>query len=299
MDDGIQIFTNDRSVMRHVFQRFAPDMLAEGDRTGNDVILQQLRQIRFSASPGIYRMLQRVAEEIDVRPVLPSIQAPTLVMHRRDDQIVTVGNGRYLAENIAGAKYLELSGADHYPFWDGDAVLDEIEEFVTGARSGADVDRVLCTIMFTDIVGSTQIAARLGDREWRALLEQHHRLVRRELARFRGHEVDTAGDGFLATFDGPARAIRCAAAIQAAVRDLGLEIRAGVHTGECEVADRKVAGIAVHIAARIASNAGAGEIFTSGTVKDLVAGSGINFDDRGAHALKGVPGEWRLFAAAA
>jgi class 3 adenylate cyclase len=213
--------------------------------------------------------------------------------------MLPVDGGRYLAERISGAKYLELDGIDHFPqVGNTDALLDEIEEFLTGARPAAELDRVLATVLFTDVVGSTERAATLGDRRWRDLLEQHHAAVRRELGRFRGREVNTAGDGFLTTFDGPARAIRCARAITEAVRPLGLAIRAGLHTGEIELASDDIAGLAVHIAARVAALAGPAEVLVSSTVKDLVAGSGLHFEDRGAHALKGVPGEWRLFAVA-
>jgi class 3 adenylate cyclase len=202
-----------------------------------------------------------------------------------------------MAEQIPGARLVELQGADHVPFLsDADAIVDEIEEFVTGTRHSPEADRVLATVLFTDIVGATESAAKLGDRRWHDLLDSHHALVRRELARFRGREIDTAGDGFFATFDGPARAVRCACAVSDAVRSLGIEVRAGLHTGECEVMGNKVGGIAVHIGARIAANAAAGEVLVSNTVKDLVAGSGLSFQDRGAQSLKGVPGDWRLFA---
>jgi class 3 adenylate cyclase len=207
--------------------------------------------------------------------------------------------GRYLADHIPGARWVELKGVDHYPWFGSvDALVAEIEEFLTGVRPQPEIDRVLATLLFTDIVGSTAQAAEMGDRRWRELLEKHHALVRRELQRFRGREVDTTGDGFLATFDGPARAVRCAAAIRDAVAGLGLAVRAGLHTGECELVGSGVAGIAVHLGARIAALAGAGEVLVSSTVKDLVAGSGLSFVDRGVHVLKGVPGEWRMFAAA-
>jgi class 3 adenylate cyclase len=241
----------------------------------------------------------RMNTQIDVRDVLPTIQAPTLVLHRRDDRDVDVEEGRWIAQQIPGAKYVELEG-DAHTLWGGDtdSIVDEVEEFLTGARRGPEPDRVLATVLFTDIVGSTEQATRLGDRRWRELLERHHALVRRQLERYRGREVDTAGDGFLATFDGPARAIRCAAAIESAVRSLGLETRAGVHTGECELFADKVAGLAVHTGSRVAGRAQPGEVLVSQTVKDLVAGSGIEFEDRGTHELKGVPGEWRLYAVA-
>jgi pimeloyl-ACP methyl ester carboxylesterase len=244
---------------------------------------------RRSASPGAAVALMRMNTQIDVREVLPSIQAPTLVLHRRDDLDASVDEGRWLAEQIPGATFVELSG-DAHTLWGGDtdAVVDEIEEFLTGARRGPEPDRVLATVLFTDLVGSTEQAKKLGDRRWRELLERHHTLVRQQLTRFDGREIDTAGDGFLATFDGPARAIRCGYAIESGLRGLGLEVRAGVHTGECELFAEKVAGLAVHTGARIASQARPGEVLVSRTVKDLVAGSGIRFDDRGEHELKGV-----------
>jgi pimeloyl-ACP methyl ester carboxylesterase len=244
---------------------------------------------RRSASPGAAVALMRMNTQIDVRDVLPSIQAPTLVLHRRDDLDASVDEGRWLAEHIPGATFVELPG-DAHTLWGGDtdSVVDEIEEFLTGARRGPEPDRVLATVLFTDLVGSTEQAKKLGDRRWRELLERHHTLVRQQLTRFDGREIDTAGDGFLATFDGPARAIRCGYAIESGLRGLGLEVRAGVHTGECELFAEKVAGLAVHTGARIASQARPGEVLVSRTVKDLVAGSGIRFDDRGEHELKGV-----------
>jgi class 3 adenylate cyclase len=219
------------------------------------------------------------------------------VLHSKGDQTVNIGNGRYLAEKIVGASLVELPGSDHLP-WLGDAeqILSEIEEFLTGARSAHEADRVLATVLFTDIVGSTDAAVRLGDRRWHETLEAHDALIRRELANFRGCEIGTAGDGFLATFDGPARAIRCACAISNAVGKLGIEIRGGLHTGECERMGDNIGGIAVHIGARVAALARGGEVLVSRTVKDLVAGSGLSFQDRGPHALKGIPGEWQLFA---
>jgi pimeloyl-ACP methyl ester carboxylesterase len=255
------------------------------------------RFMRQSGSPGAGRAVLRMNADIDVRSVLPAIRVPTLVIHNAAELTVPVAAGRYLAERIPGAKYVELPGVDHLPFvGNADAILDEIEEFLTGARHGPDLDRVLATVLFTDIVDATGRASELGDRRWRDLLGAHHERVRDELARFRGREIDTAGDGFLATFDGPARAVRAACAISESVRRLGLEIRAGLHTGECEMMGAKVGGVAVHIGARIAALASAGEVLVSSTVKDLVAGSGIKFTDRGAHTLKGVPNEWHLFA---
>lgn len=251
-----------------------------------------------SASPGAAVTLTRMNMEIDIRDVLPTIRVPTLIIHRTGDRILSVEGSRYMAAHIPGARLVELPGEDHLPWvGDQDAILDELEEFLTGVRRGPEPDRMLATVLFTDIVGSTERAADLGDRRWRELLERHRGVIRRELSRFRGREIETTGDGFLALFDGPARAIRFAAASVGAVRALGLEIRAGVHTGEVEMMGANVGGIAVHIGARVAALAGPGEVLVSSTVKDLVAGSGIAFDDRGAHTLKGVPGEWRVFAA--
>ena len=265
----------------------------------NEAFKQRLATyLRRSASPGAAVALLRMNTQIDMRDVLPTIRVPTLVMHRTDDRDSNVEEGRWIASRIPGARFVELAGEDHLPWvGDQDAVLDEVEEFLTGARSDPAADRVLATVVFTDIVGSTQLAARVGDRAWREILELHNALVRKELASFRGREIDAAGDGFLATFDGPARAMRCALSIRDAVRALGIEIRAGVHTGEMELAGDKVRGLAVHIGARVAAAATAGEVLVSSTVKDLAAGSGIRLTDRGSHALKGCPGEWRLFAA--
>jgi class 3 adenylate cyclase len=252
-----------------------------------------------AASPALARAQFEIVAGSDLRGALPAITAQTLVMQRAEDRINRVENGRYLAEHIRGARYVELPGRDHLPFaGDADAVLDEIEEFVTGARRAHGLERVLVTVLFTDVVGSTERAAAIGDRRWGDLLNAHHDLVRAELERFRGTEIDTAGDGFFATFDGPARAIRCACAIRDAVRSLGIEIRAGLHTGEVEVADDDVGGIAIHIGARVAATAEASEVLVSRTVADLVAGSGIQFVDRGLHRLKGVPGEWQLLGVA-
>jgi class 3 adenylate cyclase len=257
---------------------------------------------RASASPGAILALMRANYEIDVRHVLPTIQAPTLILHRVGDKTVPVQAGRDLARSIRGAKYVELPGDDHllqaFDQHTLDLLIDEIEEFVTGTRTGPEPDRVLVTVMFTDIVRSTERVAAVGDRRWRELLESYLGVARRQLERFRGREIDVAGDGLFAIFDGPARAIRCACAIRDAVHSLGLEVRAGLHTGECEIAGAKVSGIAVHTGARIAAAASPREVLASGTVRDLVAGSGIRFDDRGGHVLKGVPGEWRLFAVA-
>jgi class 3 adenylate cyclase len=253
---------------------------------------------RASASPGAARDLILMNSLIDVRPVLPAIRVPTLVMHRSGDRDSRVEEGRYIAAHVPGARFVELPGDVHVPWIDADPIADETEAFLTGVRRGPEPDRVLTTILFTDLVESTAHAAELGDHRWTALLDAHQRAVRRELERFRGREIDTAGDGFLATFDGPARAIRCAAAARDAVRELALDLRAGVHTGEVELAGEHVRGIAVHTGARIATAAAPGEVLVSSTVRDLVAGSGLAFDDRGEHELKGVPGSWRLFALA-
>ncbi len=253
------------------------------------------RYLRRAATPGAAVLIDKMAAELDVRDVLASIHVPTLVMHRTED-----GNrelSRYLAQHIEAAELVELAGSDHLP-WSGDqdSVIGEIEQFLTGFRSPPDRDRVLATVLFTDLVGSTEQAAALGDRRWADTLQGHHNFVRSELARFDGREVDTAGDGFLATFDGPARAIRCAAGILSGSEAQGLQVRAGLHTGECELVEGAVRGIAVHTGARVAALAQPGEVLISSTVRDLVAGSGLAFDDRGVHALKGVPGEWRLYA---
>jgi pimeloyl-ACP methyl ester carboxylesterase len=254
---------------------------------------------RLGVSPSGIKALLRITQETDARPALPVIRVPTLILHREGDLVIRVAAARYIAERIQGAKYVELPGPDHFAWvGDSDALLDEVEEFLTGARRGPEPDRVLATVMFTDIVGATERAVALGDRRWRDLLDSHYTVIREQLSRFRGREIDTAGDGFLAVFDGPARGIRCAGAIVREMRRLGLEIRAGLHTGECEVVGDKLSGIAVHTGARVASAAGAGEVLVSSTVKDLVAGSGITFEDRGVKTLKGLPGEWHLYAVA-
>jgi class 3 adenylate cyclase len=252
---------------------------------------------RNAASPGAAMALARMNREIDVRHVLPAISVPTLVLHRRDDAHISVEAGRYVAARIPGARFAELQGADHLPFFgDSEAVVGEIEEFLTGVRGSPEVDRVLATILFADVVGSTEHARRLGDRRWRDLLEEFQTRVRVEIERYRGHLGDFAGDGVFATFDGPARAIRSATAIRESLAALGVEVRSGLHTGECERSGATLAGIAVHIAARVAAEAQAGEVLVSRTVRDLVAGSGLLFEQRGTRALKGVPGEWELFA---
>ena len=280
------------------FEELAEALAPSADAESKHRFAEMIRQ---SGTPGARLELERMNREIDVRHVLPSIRVPTLVLNRVGDHPSNVGGSRYLAEHIPGARHVELDGADHAPnAGDAEPVLREMQAFLEDAWRGADdVDThesVLATVLFTDIVGSTEKMSALGDRGWRDLLQAHHATVRRELMRYRGVEMDTAGDGFFARFDGPARAIRCATAITEQVRQLGLEIRAGLHTGECELADGKVAGIAVSIGARVAGEAGPGEVLVSGTVRDLVAGSGFEFEDRGAHTLKGVPGEWRIFA---
>ena len=253
---------------------------------------------RLAASPGAAVAVMRMNKEIDVRPILPAVRVPTLVLHRAQDRMIKVEQARYLAEHITGARLVELTGADHAPWVeDTDVLLDEVEEFLTGARHPPESDRILATVLFTDIVGSTERAAAMGDRRWRDLLGTYYTVARRELARFRGREVDTAGDGIFATFDGPARGIRCGASIVSGANACGLDVRAGLHTGECEIIGEKVGGIAVHIGARVVAQARAGEILVTGTVKDLVAGSGLSFEDRGVHTLKGVPGTWPLYAA--
>jgi class 3 adenylate cyclase len=255
------------------------------------------RHERLGYSRAVAMALFRTAWETDSIPILSSLQVPTLVLHRTGDRWIPVGHGRFLAEHVPGAHYVELAGDDHL-FYAGDAgaLLDEIEEFLTGVRQGPEPDRVLATVLFTDIVGSTELAARIGDRGWNEILRRHHDIVRDQLGRFRGVEIDTAGDGFLATFDGPGRAIRCAEQIIDGLDRVGLSIRAGVHTGECELVEGKLGGIAVHIGARVAGLAAPGELLVSSTVKDLVAGSGIAFADRGVHTLKGLPDHWHLFA---
>ena len=257
------------------------------------------RMERSAASPAMVQQIFEMFLDIDVRAILPTIHVPTLILHRHGDRVVNRRAGEELAAQIPGARYVELPGIDHLP-WAGDAeaVLGEIEEFLTGVRSVPEPDRVLATVMFTDIVGSTERAAELGDARWRALISAHQESVRRELQRFRGREVKTLGDGTLATFDGPARAIRCGGAIAEAARSHGLEVRIGLHSGEVELMNGDVGGIAVHIAARIGALAGPGEVLVSSTVKDLVAGSGLRFVDRGAQQLKGISDDWRLFAAA-
>jgi class 3 adenylate cyclase len=246
----------------------------------------------------MFNVTYPVTYAFDVRPVLETVRAPTLVLHHTENRYVFVDNGRYLANHIEGAQFVELPGGEHiFHLGDSDLLLNHVQEFLTGTKEYPDQDRVLATVMFTDIVGATEHATRLGDRSWRDVLEKHHALVRTELDRFRGREIDTAGDGFFATFDGPARGVRCALAIRDSVKALGIEIRAGLHTGECELIANKVGGIAVHIGARVMGVAGPSEVVASRTVKDLVAGSRLEFSDLGLHELKGISGEWQLYSA--
>ena len=253
-----------------------------------------------SASPGAAAALMRMNTQIDIRSVLPTITVPTLVLHRKGDRDASVEEGRWIAERIPGARFAELPGQDHLPWvGDQDGLLDRVEEFLTGSPPARAVDRVLATLLFIDIVGSTARAAELGDQRWRELLERFFATVRRELARHRGREVHSLGDGLLAVFDGPARTVHCALAIRDAVRDFGLEVRSGAHTGEVELRGEDIQGIAVHIGARVAALAGAGEVWVSSTVRDLVAGSGLEFRDRGRRRLKGVPNEWGLYSVSA
>ena len=257
------------------------------------------RHDRLAASPATYALVLPLVVEVDVRAVLPAIRVPTLVIHHADDPITPPEWGKYVAGHIPGAKYVELPGRNMYHFvepWR--ASFQEIAEFLTGQQAEVADDRVLATVVFTDIVDSTRRAAEIGDRDWHALLDAHDAVVRSQLARFRGREVNTSGDGFLAMFDGPQRAIRCAMAIRDAVQSLGIEVRAGLHTGECEVRGDDIGGIGVHIGARVSALAGPNDVLVSSTLRDLVIGSGLEFEDRGAHELKGVPGEWRLFAVA-
>jgi pimeloyl-ACP methyl ester carboxylesterase len=267
----------------------------------NDAVLRRelASFLRAAASPGAALLFEQLQRDSDIRDVLPTIQVPVLVTHRVDDQVESIGGARHLAANIPGARLLELDGADHYPFSGAqEALLDAVERFLAGAHGAeVDFDRILATVLFTDIVGSTARAVEMADRAWKDLLSAHHRRVRSLLGRYRGREVDVAGDGFFAVFDGPARAVRCGLAICDDARSLGVNVRVGVHTGEVELDGSAVRGIAVHIGARVASRAAPGEVLVSSTVKDLVAGSGLVFDDRGRHELKGVPDSWAVFAA--
>lgn len=253
--------------------------------------------LRKSASPADALALAKMNTDIDIRSILSAIQVPTLLLHRTDDRDARVEESRFMATQIHGAQFVELPGQDHLP-WVGDTqrLLDEIEIFVTGNLYEQEPERILATLLFTDIVSSTETATSLGDERWHYLLQQHHDLVRKELLRYRGHEITTTGDGFLVTFDGPARAIRCACAIRDALKHAGLVIRAGLHTGEIELMENNIGGIAVHLCSRVISKAGNGEVLITSTVKDLVAGSGLQFESRGKHELKGIPGEWELYS---
>ena len=277
---------------------YTVSLFIPGGRSDETKLRAMARFERQSASPSAVIAILRMNREIDVRNILPVIHVPTLVMHRADDLAQPVQNGRYLADNIPGAKFLELPGENHIPLFEPeiiDRMVGEVEEFLTGSRSDAEPDRVLATVLFTDIVDSTKRAAALGDRQWRALLDRHDNIVRQQLTRFRGQEVKNLGDGFMATFDGPARAVRCAASISGSMRPFGIAVRAGLHTGEIELKRDDVAGIAVHIAARVAAEAKAGETVVSSTVRDLVAGSGLRFEDRGLHSLRGLPEQVHLY----
>ena len=294
-----------------IFERFVDSKIAAwgGDDTVDTFAPSRAKDQEFrrrwatferrATSPGAYRSLMHMNADTDVRDILPSVRVPTLVLHRSEDIPIRVGNGRFLSEHIADARFVELPGADHFFFvGDTSGLLDEVEEFLTGRRSVHEQDRVLATVLFTDIVGSTEEATRLGDAAWRRLLDQHDSLTRREVDRWRGRVVKSTGDGALATFDGPARAIRCAAGLQASLRDEQVRIRAGLHTGEIELRADDIGGIGVHIAARVEALAAPDEVLVTKTVTDLVAGSGITFADRGLHDLKGIPGSWQLFAVA-
>lgn len=253
---------------------------------------------RTAASPGAMEQMIKMFADIDVRHVLPAVRVPTLILHRKGDRVANYRGSRWMAEQIPNAKYVQLPGIDHLPFaGDTDAIFDEIEEFLTGVRPAPVLDRVLGTCLFTDLVGSTEKAASLGDLKWRELLDVHRSTVRRNLERFRGREIKTIGDGFLALFDGPARGVLCAKTAAEETRSIGLQMKAGLHTGEFEILEGDIGGIAVHIAARVAAMAAPGEVLVSSTVKDLVAGSGLEFEDKGPHALKGIPGEWRIYSA--
>lgn len=259
------------------------------------------RWVLMSASPGAVRALARMNHGSDVRQALAAISAPTLVLHPVGDPVWLINEGRYIADRIPGAEFVELPGDDHGWWVRPDEIGPLARRFLTDVRDRSEWDqiehdRILATVLFTDIVGSPEKLAELGDRGWKELLQRHHAVVRRQLLRYAGREIDTAGDGFFASFDGPARAIRCACAITAAVREIGLDVRAGLHTGECEVVDGKVGGIAVHIGSRVAGQAGPGEVLASSTVRDLVAGSGIRFEHRGSATLKGLPDEWQVYA---
>lgn len=286
-------------ILPHYGSDLVTEMYAPTHADDPVVLAWAAKTERLSASPGMVLKLIAMYLDVDVREAARAITVPTLVMHARGDFIVNVRHGRWLAEHIRGARYVEIPGTDHLMFGTNpDPLLDEIQTFLTGTRPVAEADRVLATVMFTDIVGSTARAVELGDKQWRSLLESHQRVVRGALDTHRGVEVKTTGDGFLATFDGPARGVECARAIVAGLRAIDVDVRIGLHTGEVERIGTDIAGVAVHIASRVESLAGAGEILVSETVKGIVAGSGITFDDRGDHDLKGIPDRWRLFAVA-
>ena len=279
---------------------FSARLFAPSTKDSPQAVSDWARLERNAVSPRGARELFAMLAHTDVRHVLPTISVPTLVLHCDGDRATRVGGGRYLAEHVPGAQYIEFQSEDHVP-WHGhntDAFLGEIEEFLTGTRGVSEPDRVLKTIMFSDIVGSTKRAVEIGDRAWGKLLGQFHDTVRATLATWRGEEIDTAGDGFFAAFDGPARAVRCACAVRDALAHQGIPVRVGLHTGECEIICGKIGGVAVHTGARVATEAESEEVLVSSTVKDLVAGSGLAFEDRGRHVLKGLPGEWQLFSAA-
>ncbi len=279
---------------RFLLEHFVPSLV------GDAAALKTFARIeRMSASPAMAAAVLRMVREIDVRPVFSAINVPTLVMHRRGDPI-PIESAREMARGILGARIVELVGDDHFP-WLGDSekVVAEVEQFVTGTRGSVEADRVLATVLFTDIVDSTRLASSSGDAAWKETLGRHDAIVREQISAFRGREIKTTGDGFLATFDRPAASIRCATNIVKAVRACGIEVRAGLHTGECELRDDDISGLAVHIGARVASLAAPGEVMVSRTVRDLVAGSGLTFEDRGSHVLKGIDGEWQLYAARA
>ena len=287
--------------MDEAFEHWGEGLMAGSvapSQTGDPSFMEWAGRLeRLAASPATIRRIFKLIGEFDVRDVLPSIRVPTLVMHRTDDSFIKVEHSRYVASKIPGARYVELEGDENmFSLGDVEALIGEIEEFLTGTRHEREPDRMLATVMFTDICDSTRRAAEMGDRGWRFLLERHDALFRQALDRHRGREVKRTGDGFLATFDGPARAIRCAASVTEAMGSLGLQIRAGLHTGELEVMGSDLGGLAVHIASRVMGAAAPNEVLVSGTVKDLVVGSGIDFEDRGERELRGVPGEWRLYA---
>jgi class 3 adenylate cyclase/pimeloyl-ACP methyl ester carboxylesterase len=292
-----ELLFSDSDLLRAQARRQFPSLADD-----EDVVAMFARMMRLSGSPGSFAALRRMNLEIDIRHVLPTIRVPTLVLHRTGDRIWPVDVSRATAQGIPGALYHELDGIDHNPWvGDQDSLLDIVQGFLEGVWTErpweqAEPDRVLATVLFTDIIGSTDRAVAIGDAAWRDLLARHNALVRHELLRFRGREVDAAGDGFFASFDGPARAIQCARAIEEAVLELGIAVRIGLHVGECELVDGKIAGLAVHIGARVAAEAGPGEILVSQTVRDLVAGSGIEFEDRGPHTLRGIPGSTQLYA---